>query len=88
MASFNVCYNWMMDSEDPAREYEIVPDCGGYAISGINSALGHSRQPPTNQNRPARTERKDGRERRLGPRVFYARPDRGIRRRGHRPLSR
>ena len=37
MASFDVCYDFMMDNEDPKREYAIVPDAGGMAISGINS---------------------------------------------------
>ena len=37
MASFDVCYNFMIDNEDPKREYAIVPDAGGMAISGINS---------------------------------------------------
>ena len=40
MASFDICYNWMMDNEDRAREYKVVPDAppGAHAISGINSA--------------------------------------------------
>jgi lysozyme family protein len=40
MASFDVCYNWMLDQEDPRREYKIVPDApqGAHAISGVNSA--------------------------------------------------
>lgn len=37
MASFDVAYEWMMDNEDSRREYAIVPDVGGQAISGINS---------------------------------------------------
>ena len=37
MASFDVCYDFMIDNEDPKREYAIVPDAGGMAISGINS---------------------------------------------------
>ncbi|HUX43541.1 MAG TPA: glycosyl hydrolase 108 family protein [Terracidiphilus sp.] len=38
MASFNVAFSWMMDNEDAARKYATVPDTGGMAISGINSA--------------------------------------------------
>ena len=40
MASFEVAYNFMMDNEDRARDYEAVPDApsGAHAISGINSA--------------------------------------------------
>jgi lysozyme family protein len=38
MADFTTCFNWMMDNEDAARAYAMVPDVGGYAISGINSA--------------------------------------------------
>jgi lysozyme family protein len=38
MASFDVAYNWMMDNEDRGRKYATVPDTGGMAISGINSA--------------------------------------------------
>jgi lysozyme family protein len=38
MASFDIAFQFLMDSEDPSREYKITPDCGGYAISGINSA--------------------------------------------------
>ena len=37
MADFDVAYNWMMDNEDAPRTYKTVPDCGGQAISGINS---------------------------------------------------
>ena len=37
MASFDVCYDFMMDNEDPKREYAIVPDVGGSAIAGVNS---------------------------------------------------
>jgi type VI secretion system secreted protein VgrG len=38
MANFDVAFQFLMDSEDPSREYKITPDCGGYAISGVNSA--------------------------------------------------
>ena len=40
MASFDVCYNFMMDAEDAPRAYKIVPDAppGAHAVSGINSA--------------------------------------------------
>jgi len=40
MSCFNVCFDWMMDSEDPARAYAVVPDAppGAFAVSGINSA--------------------------------------------------
>ena len=38
MASFEVAFNWMMDNEDASRAYKTVPDTGGMAISGINSA--------------------------------------------------
>jgi lysozyme family protein len=40
MASFEVCYNWMLDSEDRNREYKVVPDAppGAFACAGINSA--------------------------------------------------
>ena len=38
MADFEVAYNWMMDNEDAGRNYATVPDTGGEAISGINSA--------------------------------------------------
>jgi lysozyme family protein len=39
MASFEVAFDWLMDSEDPRRECEIVPDAppGASAVSGINS---------------------------------------------------
>ncbi len=39
MANWDVCYNWMLDNEDAGRKYATVPDCGGQAISGINSAI-------------------------------------------------
>ena len=39
MASFEICYQWMMDNEDAARAYKSVPDVGGFVISGINSAV-------------------------------------------------
>jgi lysozyme family protein len=38
MADFQIAYEWMMNFEDRAREYAVVPDPGGSAISGINSA--------------------------------------------------
>lgn len=40
MADWDVCYNWVLDNEDAARAYAIVPDAppGAHAISGINSA--------------------------------------------------
>ena len=38
MAGWNVCYDFMMDNEDAARAYATVQDCGGQAISGIDSA--------------------------------------------------
>jgi lysozyme family protein len=40
MADWNTCFNWLMDNEDRARAYAIVPDAppGAHAISGINSA--------------------------------------------------
>lgn len=38
MATFETAFNWTMDFEDPERKYEIVPDAGGQALSGINSA--------------------------------------------------
>ena len=40
MANWKVSFDWMMDSEDPARAYAVVPDAppGAHAISGINSA--------------------------------------------------
>ncbi len=37
MADWKTCFNFMMDSEDPRREYADVEDAGGRAISGINS---------------------------------------------------
>ena len=44
MADFQVCFNWLMDSEDRELKYAQVPDacpkgCAGpcFAISGINS---------------------------------------------------
>ena len=39
MADFLVSYNWMMDNEDRARQYKMVPDSpqGAFAISGVNS---------------------------------------------------
>lgn len=38
MADFQIALVWMLDFEDPQRAYATVPDKGGYAISGINSA--------------------------------------------------
>ena len=38
MADFDVAFNWMIDNEDVARAYKTVPDCGGFAIAGVNSA--------------------------------------------------
>lgn len=39
MSDFPTCFDWMMDNEDPQREYETVPDAppGAFSISGINS---------------------------------------------------
>jgi len=39
MASFDIAFDWLLDSEDPKREYLSVPDAppGAHAISGINS---------------------------------------------------
>ena len=37
MANWDVCFNWLMDNEDRARSYAIVPDVGGSAIAGVNS---------------------------------------------------
>ena len=39
LAVFLTAFNWAMDSEDSTRSYAIVPDVGGDAISGINSAV-------------------------------------------------
>jgi lysozyme family protein len=38
MASFPACFEWLMQNEDAAHSYATVPDVGGDAISGINSA--------------------------------------------------
>ena len=38
MADFQIAFDWMMDNEDAGRKYATVPDTGGQAISGINSA--------------------------------------------------
>jgi lysozyme family protein len=38
LADFQIALVWMLDFEDPHRLYATVPDKGGYAISGINSA--------------------------------------------------
>lgn len=37
MAEFPPALNWVLDFEDPRREYEDVPDAGGRSIAGINS---------------------------------------------------
>jgi len=39
MASFDIAFEWLMDSEDPERRFDIVPDApvGARAIGGINS---------------------------------------------------
>jgi len=39
MADFDVCLNWVLDNEDATRQYKTVPDKGGQAISGVNSAV-------------------------------------------------
>jgi lysozyme family protein len=39
MANFDVCFDFLMDNEDAPRAYKQVPDVGGEAISGINSAV-------------------------------------------------
>lgn len=38
MAVFQISYDFMLDNEDAGRRYATVPDTGGFAISGINSA--------------------------------------------------
>ena len=40
MSSFDVAFQFLMDNEDAARAYAVVPDAppGAHAISGINSA--------------------------------------------------
>ena len=40
MANWKISYDFMMDNEDAARAYAVVPDAtpGAHAISGINSA--------------------------------------------------
>ena len=40
MATWDICYSWMLDNEDAGRKFELVPDAppGAHAISGINSA--------------------------------------------------
>ena len=40
MANFDVAFQFLMDNEDAARAYAVVPDAppGAHAISGINSA--------------------------------------------------
>jgi lysozyme family protein len=40
MASYEVAFDWMMESEDPEQSCAVVPDApvGAHAISGINSA--------------------------------------------------
>lgn len=37
MSEFAPALSYILDFEDPRREYAIVPDAGGYAISGVNS---------------------------------------------------
>jgi lysozyme family protein len=37
MSQYPPAFNFVMGWEDPKRQYAIVPDVGGYAISGINS---------------------------------------------------
>jgi lysozyme family protein len=38
MADFKNAFSFIMESEDPKYQYASVPDVGGFAISGINSA--------------------------------------------------
>lgn len=38
MSQYLPALNYTLDWEDPKRLYAVVPDTGGYAISGINSA--------------------------------------------------
>lgn len=41
MSDFQTCFDWMMQNEDgpgPPYRYKQVPDPGGFAVSGINSA--------------------------------------------------
>jgi lysozyme family protein len=40
MADWKICFNWMLENEDMARAYAVVPDAppGAHAVSGINSA--------------------------------------------------
>ena len=47
MADWNTAFNWLMDNEDAARAYAVVPDAppGAFAISGINSAAWPLRYP-------------------------------------------
>jgi lysozyme family protein len=39
MATFDVAFDWLMQSEDPSGTFEITPDAppGAHAIGGINS---------------------------------------------------
>ena len=39
MAKFQTCFDWAMNFEDRTRAYASVPDPGGFAIAGINSAV-------------------------------------------------
>ena len=40
MADFLISYEWMLNNEDAAHSYAVVPDAppGAHAISGINSS--------------------------------------------------
>lgn len=38
MSDFSPALNYVLDFEDPKREYLPVPDKGGFAIAGINSS--------------------------------------------------
>lgn len=38
MAQFQPALDYVLDWEDPKREYAAVPDVGGQAIAGVNSA--------------------------------------------------
>jgi len=37
MANFNTAFNFMIQNEDSTKSYRSAPDCGGFAIAGINS---------------------------------------------------
>jgi lysozyme family protein len=39
MSQYPPAFSFLMDNEDPRRQYRVVPDSGGYAISGINSKI-------------------------------------------------